>query len=74
MQITLRDGRTLDSAPAQARGGPDAPITDDALRAKYYDLARPTLGDARAKVIETVRDSGPGQDVSALLDALLQPA
>ena len=48
----LRDGRTLVSEPARARGNPDNPLDDAELRTKYRDLAEPELGAERASVIE----------------------
>ena len=44
VRITLRDGRTLVSEPARARGNPENPLSDDELRIKYRALAEPVLG------------------------------
>ena len=52
VRIALADGRNLESRPAQARGGPENPLSDDELRAKYRELATPVLGVARATRIE----------------------
>jgi 2-methylcitrate dehydratase PrpD len=73
--IRLKDGRTLGSEPARARGGPDNPLSDDALRDKYFDLAAPVLGLLRARRIEQlVRGLEEGGSIVPLLDAVLQPA
>lgn len=73
--VTLRDGRTLRSAPAQTRGIPEHPLGDDEVVAKYRGLARPVLGEARAARIETMvgklRDAPTAFD---LIDELLEPA
>ncbi len=72
-RITLLDGRTLVSQPAQARGNPENPIDDAALSAKYHALADPALGATRAQRIEEavatlVRERG---SAVRLLDDLL---
>jgi len=76
VRITLRDGRTLVSNPARARGNPENPLSDDELRVKYRELATPALGAERVARIEGAVDalavdrSAP----PALLEDLLQPA
>jgi 2-methylcitrate dehydratase PrpD len=54
VRIALRDGRTFASSPAQARGGPDNPLTDGEIAGKYHALADPVLGSARAARIESL--------------------
>jgi 2-methylcitrate dehydratase PrpD len=75
VDIRLRDGRVLQSTLTEARGDPEAPLSDDELREKFEALAVPVLGATRAKQIEqrvtALRDS---DSLDALLDALLQPA
>ena len=71
--LTLRDGRTLTSEPARARGNPENPHTDDELRDKYRALAEPVLGARRTARIEQAvgalaRDSAA---LPALIDELL---
>jgi 2-methylcitrate dehydratase PrpD len=65
VRIVLADGRTLESQPAQARGGSENPLSDDELRAKYRELAAPVLGIARATRIEHAV-AALGIDASAL--------
>jgi len=73
--IGLKDGRTLESEPARARGNPENPLSDDELQAKYYDLAEPVLGRPRAQRIERiVRELRDCATVSELLQELLGPA
>lgn len=74
VRIGLADGRVLVSEPTQARGGPDDTLTDAELRDKYFALAVPTLGEARATRIDSLVQSLP--DAAALpplLDTLLAP-
>jgi 2-methylcitrate dehydratase PrpD len=75
VRITLRDGRTLVSEPARARGNPENPLSDDELRGKYHALAEPVLGAARAARIEALVDGLPydASALSALVDELLNP-
>ncbi|WP_421700914.1 MmgE/PrpD family protein [Aliiroseovarius sp.] len=49
--ITLTDGRRFKDAPRSPRGDADLPLSDGEIRAKYDQLARPVLGQARADEI-----------------------
>ncbi len=73
VRIALRDGRTLLSKPARARGNPENPLTDDELRTKYRELAEPVLGPQRSAHIEALVDALPGNGtaLSALVEELL---
>ena len=70
VRIMLRDGRTLTSEPARARGNPENPLADDELRAKYRALAQPVVGTARTERIETLVDDLASE--SAALPALIE--
>jgi 2-methylcitrate dehydratase PrpD len=73
VRIALRDGRALVSEPAQPRGDPASPLSDDELRAKYIALAEPVLGRARAERIERlVVGLRNGGSLRELMDELLQ--
>jgi len=76
VRISLRDGRTLVSAPAVARGNPENPLSDDELRAKYRALATPILGAERTTCIEHSVDNLAVDPAAlrTLQEALLQPA
>lgn len=76
VRITLSDGRTMVSQPAQARGGPENPLSDEELRAKYHALAEPVLGAPRAARIEAhVGALADGSaSLTSLIDELLSPA
>ena len=76
VRIALRDGRTLVSEPARARGNPENPLTDDEMRTKYRDLAGPVLGPRRAARIEALVESlaDNGAALPALVDELLSAA
>jgi 2-methylcitrate dehydratase PrpD len=67
VRIDLRDGRSLASAPAVARGGPENPLSDEEIRAKYHALADPVLGAPRAARIEALVDALPADDACAAL-------
>jgi 2-methylcitrate dehydratase PrpD len=73
VRIALRDGRVLESAPAQPRGDLASPLSDDELRAKYVALAEPVLGRARAERIERlVGELRNGGALTELMDELLE--
>lgn len=42
--IHLRDGSRVEAVRSTRKGDPDDPLTDEELRAKYDELARPRLG------------------------------
>jgi 2-methylcitrate dehydratase PrpD len=73
VRITLRDGRTLVSEPARARGNPENPLPENELRAKYRELAEPVLGPQRAERIEGLVDAltSDPRSLHALVDELL---
>ncbi|MGH8713358.1 MAG: MmgE/PrpD family protein, partial [Casimicrobiaceae bacterium] len=75
VRIALADGRTLESEPAAARGGPEHPLSDGEIDAKYRALAEPALGAARAARIATLVHSLPADAAAlpALIDDLLAP-
>jgi 2-methylcitrate dehydratase PrpD len=50
--VVLKDGRRLDSGPRNARGGPENPIGEDEIIAKYRDYAGAALGSNHAQAIE----------------------
>jgi 2-methylcitrate dehydratase PrpD len=75
VRITLADGRRLVSEPAEARGGPENPLSSEELIRKYRSLAEPVLGAQRAGRIEAAVEA-LGEDKPALrvlLEDLLQP-
>lgn len=73
--VALNDGRMLVSEPAQARGIPELPLSDNEIRGKYRALAEPVLGAKRAARIESLVDTlGTERTMGALLDELLSAA
>ena len=75
VRIALRDGRVVLSSPAQARGGPENPLSDADLVEKFRTLAHPVLGPVRAGRIEALVHalSDDERACDALRDELLQP-
>jgi 2-methylcitrate dehydratase PrpD len=75
VRIALRDGRSFLSAPAQARGGPENPLTDGEIADKFHAFADPALGRERAMRIESLVNQLPddARACHALRDELLQP-
>ncbi|MCC6198300.1 MAG: MmgE/PrpD family protein [Burkholderiales bacterium] len=75
VRVVLRDGRGFESAPAQARGGPENPFSDDEIAQKYHALAGPVLGTARAARIEALVAALTTDDAAcdALRDELARP-
>lgn len=50
--LHLRDGRRIGSGSLDARGGPENPLTEDEIVAKFRDYAGPAIGRGRADAIE----------------------
>lgn len=49
--VTLTDGRVIESGDVHARGGPEAPMGDAEVAAKFMEFASPSLGETRAAAI-----------------------
>ena len=75
VRIGLADGRSLVSEPAQARGGPEHPLSDEEISAKYHEMAEPVLGQRRSSRIAALAGSLPvdATALPALIDELLSP-
>ncbi|MEY2957024.1 MAG: hypothetical protein RL123_1752, partial [Pseudomonadota bacterium] len=72
--IHTRDGRRLESAPTEARGDPEAMVSDAEMRAKYHRFADPVLGAARAAALEAeAARIGPGVSAAPLIDLIAAP-
>ena len=73
--IVLRDGARHQGADAEARGDPEAPLSDAVLRSKYDGLAGRALGAARADALHAaVGRLTADAPLGAVLDALAPPA
>ncbi|MBV8428363.1 MAG: MmgE/PrpD family protein [Hyphomicrobiales bacterium] len=53
VELVLRDGSRLRSGTLDARGGPEAPMTESEIITKYREYATPALGRRRAHALET---------------------
>ncbi len=56
--VVLKDGRRLDSGPRNARGGPENPISEDEIIAKYRDYAGTALGSNPTPRPSRMRSAG----------------
>ena len=76
IQITLKDGRVLDSGDVHARGGPEDPVTPDQIRDKFMEFAIPAIGEQRAqKIREGVeRLLEPNSRFADFAELLYEPA
>ena len=50
--LALKDGRRFQSGTFDARGGPEAPLTESEIIAKYRQYATPALGPEKAAALE----------------------
>lgn len=71
--VTTRDGRRLVSAPATARGDPEAPLAERAILDKFDAYAAPVLGPVRAKAIARAVTADPPTGSAALLELVTPP-
>jgi 2-methylcitrate dehydratase PrpD len=65
--IELADGRKLTGAVSRSAGGPQTPLSDDALAAKF--LANCGGGQAAAGLLESVRSLTDAKDLSSVMTA-----
>jgi 2-methylcitrate dehydratase PrpD len=74
LEVTLKDGRKLvKEADERYRGGPDNPLSDEALQGKFTDCTEDFLtSEAREKIFETIADVDKLEDISTLI-AMLNP-
>jgi 2-methylcitrate dehydratase PrpD len=52
VRITLRDGRVLEAELPYQRGGPENPLGDDEVRAKFRENSRLACGEAYVEALE----------------------
>jgi len=73
--VTMKDGRRFASGPRDARGGPENPLGEDEILAKFRDYTAPILGKARSEALADAvrRLEAPGSDLAPVLD-LVCPA
>ena len=50
-RIALTDGRVLDHEQTTRKGDPDAPLSDEELSGKYFELTTPVIGRAAAESV-----------------------
>jgi 2-methylcitrate dehydratase PrpD len=67
--LVLQDGTRLQSEPTQARGDPEAMVSQAEMQAKYHAFADPVLGAARAQALRAeVTTLAPNLSAAPLLD------
>ena len=73
-RIVMADGSVHQGIDAEARGDPEAPLDDAAMRGKYDGLAVPALGAARAGALHAaVAALAQGAPLSGVAAALAEP-
>jgi 2-methylcitrate dehydratase PrpD len=69
--VHTRRGKRYESAPTEAKGDPEAHLSDDEIREKFHRFADPVIGVSRSKNIEAVIDDlGNGNQLNQLLDLI----
>jgi 2-methylcitrate dehydratase PrpD len=73
--LVLKDGRRLNSGELNARGGPENPMAEDEIIAKYREYAEPALGASRSRAIEdgVRRLADPAVDFTGLIELVCRP-
>jgi 2-methylcitrate dehydratase PrpD len=68
--ITLADGRRFSSGAQDARGGPENPLKEEEILAKFMDYTAPAIGPERAAAIRdaVLRLEHPGSSFAPLVD------
>lgn len=75
--VNTKRGERYESAPTEARGDPEAHLSDVEIREKFHRFADPVIGVSRAKKIETViddlgTDNSNGNQLNQLLDLITE--
>jgi 2-methylcitrate dehydratase PrpD len=74
VQLTLRDGRTLEAYVEYPKGDPENPLSDEELETKFHALTGPVIAEARqAEILDALRRLG-GDVSPAELQALVASA
>ncbi|MFT5599558.1 MAG: 2-methylcitrate dehydratase PrpD [Gammaproteobacteria bacterium] len=69
--VHTKRGKRYESAPTEAKGDPEAHLSDDEIREKFHRFADPVIGVSRSKNIEAVIDDlGNGNQLNQLLDLI----
>ena len=68
--LVMNDGRRLASGPCDARGGPENPLREDEILAKFRDYATPAIGASRTRALADAvrRLVEPGSDFAPVVD------
>ena len=68
--LVLKDGQRLASGPCDARGGPENPLREEEILAKFHDYAIPAIGASQARALADAvrRLIEPGSDFAPVLD------
>jgi 2-methylcitrate dehydratase PrpD len=68
--VTLADGRRFASGPRDARGGPENPLKEDEILAKFMDYAAPAIGAERAGAVRdaVLRLEEPGSSFAPVVE------
>ncbi len=74
VELTMKDGRVIESPPCKPRGNPDEPLSDAEVAAKFAMLAGPALGtEGAARISDAVFGFGADGNLDALIEDLLSP-
>ena len=72
--IVNKQGEHFESAPTQARGDPESPLSDHEIELKYHQLADLALGTENAEDIKAaIAALGSGKDIQNLIMLITQP-
>jgi 2-methylcitrate dehydratase PrpD len=71
--LTLRDGTRLESGDVDARGGPEAPLSEEEVQAKLRLFAEPVIGSDRTEDLWRMRHDllRPGHRFADLCEILV---
>ena len=71
--LTARDGRRFEGGWMRPKWDATAPPTAEELRAKFHELAGPSLGRGRSAAIESAVAAVPDKGPAPLLELLAYP-
>lgn len=73
--VNCKNGECFESAPTEARGDPEAHLSDEEIRDKFHLFAEPRLGQSRSiDIVNSIDNLGQGNRLNNFLMLITDPA
>ena len=72
--INTKNGDRFESAATEARGDPEAHLSDDEIREKFQYFTEPKIGSSRSiEIVKSIDHLGEGDQLEKLLKLIVDP-